>query len=149
MEKKLIKNSISSYAAINTHIQYIQCFALTCYYIIMNSLSFNVSSFTSFIRGFGFSPPLSTIFNYLLEVILFLLVIDRNSIHRNPRLPISQTTRNIARVKSRLHCSVQFRHVRVFVIMIDSLSFYFSTALFRTELSSWSGMLLYFWLCPM
>lgn len=44
----------------NKHIQieYIHCFTLTCYYIIMN-ISFNVSPFTSFIRGFGLSPPLS------------------------------------------------------------------------------------------
>ena len=150
--KKNNKKSISSYAAINT------CntvYPVLCTHMLLSYYEFpNIyhSMYLLSLRLFGVS---AFHLHFQQNSIIFLKsfyfswwLIDRNSIHRNPVSLFHKLPRNIARVNSMLHCSIQLRNVRVFVIMIDLLSFYFSTALFRTELSSWSGMLLYL-LCPM
>ena len=151
-EKKNNKKSISSYAAINTYntVYPVLCtHMLLSYYefpniyhsmYLLSPRLFGVSAFHLHFQQYSIIFLKSFYFSWWLTEIVF----TETPVSLSLKLP-----RNIARVNSMLHCSVQLRNVRVFVIMIDLLSFYFSTALFRTELSSWSGMLLYFWLCPM
>jgi hypothetical protein len=149
--KKNNKKSISSYAAINTYntVYPVLCtHMLLSYYefpniyhsmYLLSPRLFGVSAFHLHFQQYSIIFLKSFYFSWWLTEIVF----TETPVSLSLKLP-----RNIARVNSRLHCSVQLRNVRVFVIMIDLLSFYFSTALFRTELSSWSGMLLYL-LCPM
>ena len=150
-EKNNNKKSISSYAAINT---YNTVYPVLCTHMLLSYYEFpNIYHSMYFLspRLFGVSAfhlhfqQYSIIFlkSFYFSWWLTEIVFTETPVSLSLKLP-----RNIARVNSRLHCSVQLRNVRVFVIMIDLLSFYFSTALFRTELSSWSGMLLYL-LCPM